>query len=521
MSSAKPTLDELKDEINQIRKVHRALKDDSAFALWFLRAFLADSEESAKAALTGDTGDKNVDAILIDPRSKQVHVVQGKFHLSIGEVSEKRNDVLGFADLGLLPWESKEVLDAFYSRLAPIVRDKFQDLVRTVKAGSDLRLYYVTTGRCTDGIRREAKERVRQAEGDVQIMVFDGWDVMTIFKDYLEGVAPAIPTMTLKIVPEGSGTDSVIHRFEPEKQIESWVFSMSARDVGEMFGRAGVRLFARNVRGYLGELNEINDAMAETVRSEPHNFWYYNNGVTIVCDDAKRETQGGEDVLRVERPQVINGQQTTRTLHRNPSERARALMRVIKIPRNAGDDDEYDDLVSAIVRATNWQNAIRPSDLISNDHVQIFLEREFRKRGYQYLRKRQTKSEARAAFGGSAYWQIKKEELAQAVGACMLDPAIVRRGKEGLFTEQYYRSIFGARSLSFYLSRYWLMSRVQASAWGKPRRAYAKWVVLHFAWDRISKDIGAGLGEQKFRYACEERSWDVLGPLDRSLDALF
>jgi len=36
------------------------------------------------------------------------------------------------------------------------------------------------------------------------------------------------------------------------------------------------------------------------------------------------------------------------------------LVRVIKIPRNEGDYDEYDDLVSSIVRATNWQNAIRP-----------------------------------------------------------------------------------------------------------------------------------------------------------------
>jgi hypothetical protein len=278
---------------------------------------------------------------------------------------------------------------------------------------------------------------------------------------------------------------------------------MSAKDVGEMFKNAGIRLFARNIRGYLGQSNEINEAMAKTARDEPHNFWYYNNGVTIVCDNAKREIQGGQDVLRVERPQVINGQQTTRTLHDNPSTRASLLVRVVKIPRNPGDEDEYDDLVSSIVRATNWQNAIKPSDLISNDHIQVFLEREMRKRGYQYIRKRMTKSEAKTLFGNQWYYQIKKDEMAQAIAACEFDPALVRKGKEGLFDERYYRSLFGSRSISFYLSRYWLMRQVQLAAQGYPERAYAKWLSLHFTWGKISHYIGSGEGEKRFRYVCE------------------
>src|SRR5207247_1297547 len=102
----------------------------------------------------------------------------------------------------------------------------------------------------------------------------------------------------------------------------------------------------------------------------------------------------------------------------------------------------------------------------SNDHLQVFLERELRKRGYQYLRKRQTKSEAKRLLGGAIYFQMKKDELAQAIAACEFDPAIVRKGKEGLFDERYYRSIFSSRSVSFYLSRYWLMRHVQYAARG-------------------------------------------------------
>jgi len=516
---------EIKDEINQIRKTYPKLRDDSAFVLWFLRAFLADSEDKAFRALCGETRDKGIDAVMIDERAKQVHLVQGKFHHSLGDYGESRSDVLSFANLSALPWESKEILKAFYSKLDPLVHQKLEEMIHCVhRNGYELRLYYVTMGRCSETLSNEARQRARQAEGSVEISIFDSKQIMTIFKDYLEGVAPAVPTLSLRVACEGSiQTEGAIHRFDSEKEIESWVFSMSAKDVGEMYTKAGIRLFARNVRGYLGAFNEINEAMAGTIRKEPHNFWYYNNGVTIVCDEAKREIQGGHDVLRVERPQVINGQQTTRTLHETSSGRASVLVRVIKIPRNAGDDDDYDDLVSSIVRATNWQNAIKPSDLISNDYVQVFLERELRKRGYQYLRKKQTKSEARRMLGSQGFYQIKKEEMAQAIAGCEFDPALTRKGREILFDERYYRSIFSSRSISFYLARYWLMRQVKWAVNGRPNRTYAQWLVLNFAWRKLGQDISSGSAEQRFRYICEHywSNWKVNSQLHKALSGIF
>jgi len=345
-----------------------------------------------------------------------------------------------------------------------------------------------------------------------------------LFKDYIDGVAPAIQSLDLRISSEGSlRTDGVIRRYDPDKEIESWVFSMSAGDVGEMYAKTGIRLFARNVRGYLGESTKINKAMEDTIRTRPGYFWYFNNGVTIVCDRAERTMQGGQDFLHVDRPQVINGQQTTRTLQKAHSGHASVLVRVISVSRDPADDREYENLVSQIVRATNWQNAISPSDLVSNDQMQVFLERELRKQGYQYLRKRQTKSEARRIYGTQSMYQIKKEELAQAVAACEFDPVVVREGKEGLFDSKYYRSIFNSRTLHFYLSRYWLMRQVQSCARGYPERAYAKWLVLHFAWGLLDPLIGGGNGAQLFRYACERPSSypDLFFQLGRMLDGVF
>jgi hypothetical protein len=111
--------------------------------------------------------------------------------------------------------------------------------------------------------------------------------------------------------------------------------------------------------------------------------------------------------------------------------------------------------------------------------------------------------------------------MAQAIAACEFDPYLVRKGKEGLFDERYYRSIFGRRSLSFYLSRYWLMRQVQSAAYGHPERAYAKWLVLNFVWKQLSRDIEHGIAEQRFRYACEHNSDNVLFQLRRALEDTF
>jgi hypothetical protein len=73
--------------------------------------------------------------------------------------------------------------------------------------------------------------------------------------------------------------------------------------------------------------------------------------------------------MRVNNPQVINGQQTTRTLHlaAEATSAASAIVRAIEIPRSDEESaDRFDTLVSRIVAATNTQNSISASDLMAN-----------------------------------------------------------------------------------------------------------------------------------------------------------
>jgi AIPR protein len=519
LKQLKATIGDLRSQIGDLHERFPNLSDEDLFVVWFLHAYLIDDESRAAEAITGVSRDKSVDAVYVDDSAKAVFIVQGKYRQEVMGKAESRAEVTDFARLANSLLKNEEDFEVLCQDVDPLVEARLkQARERVRKRDYKLHLHYVTLGRCSGELKSEAAALARPAK----FVLFNGKDVMSVLDDYLDGVAPPIPVLDLPIESGGKAQASgTTNRFDPESEIESWVFSMSGGDVGDLFDKAGIRLFARNIRGFLGNTN-INEAMEETLGKRPEYFWYFNNGVTIVCDFAEKIQKGGREILRVANPQVINGQQTTRVLSaRGKSARkASLLVRVIRIPRDSDRSARrFDELVSRIVEATNWQNAIRASDLMSNDREQVRIEREFRKVGYQYLRKRQTKREARRSSLTRYRFIIKKEDIAQSVAACRFDPAVVREGKEGLFEERYYSSIFNNAKPNHYLNRYWMMRRVSNAAKGYPARAYAKWVVLHFIWDEIGRDVD-GRGS-KFRRACERNEDSVLTPLQRLLDAAF
>ena len=497
------TAPDLKRELHDWQERFPRLKDDELFVAWFLRAFVVEEDAHAVESLTGGSGDKDVDAIFFDERAKIIFIVQGKYRKGIWEKAESRKDVRSFAELAPDLCGDKSFFETRLKATSPKVRDVLQEArKRLLNRGYRLQLYYVTIGRVSKSVDDEAVTIVRRFGDIASIDILDGREVLLMLADYLDGVAPPVPMLDLPMeAGEGVDCSGPLNRKDNKTGIEAWIFSMTSDAVARMFDHAGVRLFARNVRGFLGS-TEINTSMQTTLAKEPWNFWYYNNGITVICDSAQIIPIEGRNILRATNPQVINGQQTTRMLHAEGRDGrgASVLARVFRVPREFGDgSDGFETLVSNIVQATNWQNAIRPSDLMSNDRRQIEIERQLRKLNYLYVRKRQTKGEARRAAAAAHLFIIKKEELAQAVAACDLDPAVVREGKEKLFEERWYSHVFPNSDPGFYLCRYWLMRAVSYTARGYPERAYAKWLVINFMWSHLKPQLFARSKQDMFR----------------------
>ena len=55
----------------------------------------------------------------------------------------------------------------------------------------------------------------------------------------------------------------------------------------------GDHLYHRNIRGFKGS-TDVNTAIVETLHNRPDNFWYFNNGITILCSQLTKQPIGGK-----------------------------------------------------------------------------------------------------------------------------------------------------------------------------------------------------------------------------------
>jgi hypothetical protein len=385
-------------------------------------------------------------------------------------------------------------------------------------------LYFVTLGKVSKDVCSDAISFAEQASADAHMEVIDEKRARILLRDYLDGVAPPIAALDLEMEQRDDvKVNGVAQRYDKLNDIESWVFTMRGDRVAELFHYAGIRLFARNIRGFLGRNTPVNRGMTATLNSEPDRFIYYNNGVTILCDHAERKAQKGQDILYVRNPQIINGQQTTRTLaeHADLAAKATVLVKVIRVARRLDSNSQFDKLVSQVVVGTNWQNKISPSDLISNDRLQIDLERSLRKLGYAYIRKRQTKGEARRSIGAKHLIFVRKDEFAQAVAACDIDPVVARTGKEKLFEEQLYPRIFSTSDPYYYLSRFWLMKHVNSHLKGAGLKGETRWLILNFLWAKLKPLIKGTQSCREFVEQCQRNDFELRVPLATAIRGAY
>lgn len=168
---------------------------------------------------------------------------------------------------------------------------------------------------------------------------------------------------------------------------------MAVSEVAKLIQTHGNRLLERNVRRYLGlQGNRVNSDIFSTLEKDPDNFYYYNNGLTLVCQNFSYNGLQKENfILKTKDLQIVNGGQTSMTLHHyfqeknQISENASVLVRIYELP-----DEQYDDYINKITHATNNQNPVDLKDLRANDEKQKQLELDIKGLGFVYHRKRST-----------------------------------------------------------------------------------------------------------------------------------
>lgn len=229
--------------------------------------------------------------------------------------------------------------------------------------------------------------------------------------------------------------------------------SISVSAIGEWYNQYGNRLFAKNIRYYKGS-TEVNQGIKDVLKNEPDNFFYYNNGIKLLCKKITRKALHGTTremgLFVLEGVSLVNGAQTTGTIGTIFAESpeiltsANVLIQMIDL----GDSDEAQ--AAQITKLSNTQNRIDGKDFAALDRNQERLRMELSFAGIQYLYKSGAKLD-------DLEHQITLDEtiIAQACLSAELSIVALAKGNIGALTENIekppYKSLFNSGTNSFSL----------------------------------------------------------------------
>jgi hypothetical protein len=146
--------------------------------------------------------------------------------------------------------------------------------------------------------------------------------------------------------------------------------------LASIYDEFGSRLLEGNVRSFLSAKGKINKGIRGTIRSEPHMFFAYNNGIAATAAEAEIKAGArGQQLMRVKELQIVNGGQTTASLAAALREGGAALDTIfVQMKLSVIPSERAGAVIPLIARYANSQNKVSDADFFSNHDFHRRLE---------------------------------------------------------------------------------------------------------------------------------------------------
>lgn len=224
-----------------------------------------------------------------------------------------------------------------------------------------------------------------------------------------------------------------------EKSIITNIKATSLRDNFTKYGKAG--LFAMNLRFYIAN-KKVDEGLERSIKENGDKFWYYNNGIIIVCDDY--EIKGA--TIKLKNYSIVNGGQTTRMIGVIPFDKDFAISCKIIKNKYINDKEANFKFISEVAEASNTQKPINSTDIIANRPEQRILKSRLADNKIFMQIKRGDAAMANLKENYPEAWQrTKNDELGQLLYASICQkPGTARNAKSAIFSDmKKYNLIFG------------------------------------------------------------------------------
>ncbi len=162
---------------------------------------------------------------------------------------------------------------------------------------------------------------------------------------------------------------------------------MNAKRLVELWNVHREQLVERNIRRFKGA-TRVNEGLTETLKCEGTHFFYFNNGVTFLCqsitEQHPRDANRQSGKFRVRGLSIINGAQTVGAIAQEPvthyDDHPAEVLATFVCLENAPDD--FGDRVT---QSRNRQNAVDLEDFAALDDRQETWQDTLRLAGITYL----------------------------------------------------------------------------------------------------------------------------------------
>lgn len=416
MSNVSEILSLFKEQLNN--QIKAFVEDESfdnegyGFAYWYFRNIRAMTDIEAKDQICDGSGDLGIDAIEI--QDEKVVFYQFKNPTSIeksigaGEVDKM------LSGLGLIL--SRKHNDIANTELL----SRLEEIYSFTPTGYRIVIASSSLAEMPEDARVKLDSFCETNSGAAKDLF--QWEYVNLNDIHNRFYAAHLPTLDATI-------DFTLMRSPYMTKIgehETYIFDLSGKYLANLYELHGESLLQQNVRMFEGDKG-TNLAIAKTASSdtESKDFFHYNNGISLICDSAN--FQPFNNTLSLERPQVVNGGQTMRILHKcfkkgTLKDDVHTAVRVITTAKNK-------DFASNVAVNLNNQTRVDNTFLRSNDPRIVQLLHSLSTHGY-YLERRAGEIEAMLPE--------EIEELENRYGSPLLEHVIPLKDGMQAYVATYY-----------------------------------------------------------------------------------
>ncbi|EMR04159.1 AIPR protein [Cesiribacter andamanensis AMV16] len=352
--------------------------------------------------ITDGSYDGGIDGYYIHSDTKTIYFIQSKFRTNDKNFESKQIDLSEILVMDvnrILDGESTDEEGNEYS-------GKIKQLQREISSIDDIARYSYQVIILAN-LKDVKTSDLRKLTGGFSSSVFD------FSRCYEDLVFPVITgtyyqasdlSINIDLSNKNAGSKISYTVLTEKGECEITVLFVPTIELGRIMYKYKNSILKYNPRSYLGhEGKKVNTAIKETIIENTTNeFALYNNGVTMLSDETyinERIGQKNKAQLIVKNPQIINGGQTSYTLSRiyeenigNEVEKVfqskEVLVKIITLLENSNHENKV-DLIKNISNATNQQTPVINADKISNDELQVKIQKWlFDNYGLLYERKR-------------------------------------------------------------------------------------------------------------------------------------